>query len=138
MSPRHAAPGATAGAVPLPTLPRRGLARWTDAWLLLFLILCAAWPYTNILFNAFVYDDNTQVLNNPYLQSFRHLREIFTTTVWSYVGAQGVTNYYRPLMTFGYLLCYQFFGPLAYGFHLASLVLHVGVVCVLFLVTQRM
>lgn len=138
MSPRHAAPGATAGAVPLPTVPRRGLARWTDAWLLAFLILCAVWPYTNILFNAFVYDDNTQVLNNPYLQSFRHLREIFTTTVWSYVGAQGVTNYYRPMMTFGYLLCYQFFGPLAYGFHLASLVLHVGVVCVLFLVTQRM
>jgi tetratricopeptide (TPR) repeat protein len=85
-----------------------------------------------------VYDDNTQVLNNPYIQSFRHLREIFTTTVWSYVGAQGVTNYYRPLMTFGYLLCYQFYGPLAYGFHLASILFHVASVGVLFLVTLRM
>lgn len=138
MSARDAAPGATGGAVPQPTVARRGLARWTDGWLVAFLILCAAVPYANILFNSFVYDDNTQILNNPYLQSFRHLGEIFTTTVWSYVGAQGITNYYRPMMTFGYLLCYQFFGPLAYGFHLASVVLHVGVICVLFLLTQRM
>ena len=110
----------------------------SDALLVALLILCAFLPYANTLFNAFVYDDNTQVLNNPYIQSFDHLREIFTTTVWSYVGAQGVTNYFRPLMTFGYLICYQVFGPLAYGFHLANVLLHVGVVCVLFLLTERM
>jgi len=106
--------------------------------LLALLALLAALPYFNILFNAFVYDDNTQVLNNPYIQSFRHLREIFSTTVWSYVGVQGVSNYYRPMMTFGYLLCYQFFGPLAYGFHLASIALHCAVVSALFLVTRQM
>ena len=109
----------------------------SDALLLGFLVLCAFLAYANTLFNAFVYDDNTQVLNNPYIQSFDHLREIFTTTVWSYIGAQGVTNYFRPLMTFGYLLCYQVFGPLAYGFHLANVLLHVGVVGVLFLLTAR-
>jgi tetratricopeptide (TPR) repeat protein len=65
------------------------------------------------------------------------LREIFTTNVWSYVGAQGLTNYYRPLMTLGYLLCYQFLGPLAYGFHLANVVLNAAVVCLVFLVTER-
>jgi len=106
--------------------------------LIALLIALAVLPYLNILLNAFVYDDNTQVLNNPYIQSFRHLREIFTTTVWSYVGVQGVSNYYRPMMTFGYLLCYQFFGPLAYGFHLASILLHAAVVCVLFVVTREM
>jgi len=116
----------------------RGFAASSDVTLLVLLILCAALPYANMLFNSFVYDDNTQVLNNPYIRSFRHLREIFTTTVWSYVGVQGVTNYYRPMMTFGYLLCYQFFGPLAYGFHLVSMLLHVASVCVLFLVTLRM
>ncbi len=110
----------------------------SDPLLYSFLILSAFLPYANTLFNAFVYDDNTQVLNNPYIQSLDHLREIFTTTVWSYVGAQGVTNYFRPLMTFGYLICYQVFGPLAYGFHLANVLLHVGVVCVLFLLTARM
>ncbi len=101
------------------------------------LVACAALPYANTLFNALAYDDNTQIINNPYIQSFRHVREIFTTTVWSYIGTQGVTNYYRPMMTVGYLLCYQFFGPLAYGFHLGNVLLHIAVVCVLFLVTER-
>jgi tetratricopeptide (TPR) repeat protein len=105
--------------------------------LLAVLILVAVLPYLNSLLNGFVQDDNRQVVSNPYLRSFSHLREIFATNVWSYVGAQGATNYYRPLMTFGYLLCYQFLGPLAYGFHLANVVLNAGVVCLVFLVTER-
>src|SRR5215831_15831665 len=103
--------------------------------LVLVLVFCALVPYANTLLNGFVYDDNTQVMNNPYLQNLHHLKEIFTTTVWSYVGTQGVTNYYRPIMTLGYLVCYHLFGPLAYGFHLANLVLHVAVVCAFFFVT---
>jgi tetratricopeptide (TPR) repeat protein len=104
------------------------------ARLALVLVLCALAPYSNTLLNGFVYDDNTQVMNNPYIQNFRHLREIFTTTVWSYIGTQGVTNYYRPMMTVGYLACYRIFGPLAYGFHLANVLLHAAVVCALFFV----
>jgi len=102
------------------------------------LVALATFPYLNILLNGFVYDDHTQVTNNPYLQNFHHLKEIFTTTVWSYVGAQGVTNYYRPMMTLGYLACYWIFGPLAYGFHLASLLLHALIVCLLFTLTERL
>lgn len=137
MSNRAAQADAPLGAPPGPA-PRRGFATWSDVTLLILLLLCAVLPYANTLFNSFVYDDNTQVLHNPYIQNFRHLREIFTTTVWSYVGAQGVTNYYRPLMTFGYLICYQLFGPLAFGFHLASVALHAASVCALFLVTGRL
>ena len=115
----------------------RGLLRFATHELLAVLILLALLPYLNSLLNGFVQDDNRQVLSNPYLRSFSHLREIFATNVWSYVGAQGMTNYYRPLMTLGYLLCYQFLGPLAYGFHLANVVLNAGVVCLVFLVTER-
>jgi tetratricopeptide (TPR) repeat protein len=115
----------------------RGLGRFATHELLAVLILVAVLPYLNTLLNGFVQDDNRQILSNPYLRSFSHLREIFATNVWSYVGAQGVTNYYRPLMTLGYLLCYQFLGPLAYGFHLANVVWNAGVVCLVFLVTER-
>ncbi len=115
----------------------RGLGRFATHELLAVLILVAVLPYLNTLLNGFVQDDNRQILSNPYLRSFSHLREIFATNVWSYVGAQGMTNYYRPLMTLGYLLCYQFLGPLAYGFHLANVVLNAGVVCLAFLVTER-
>ena len=115
----------------------RGLVRFATHQLLAVLILVATLPYLNSLLNGFVQDDNRQVVSNPYLRSFSHLREIFATNVWSYVGAQGATNYYRPLMTFGYLLCYQFLGPMAYGFHLANVVLNAGVVCLVFLVSER-
>ncbi len=101
------------------------------------LITIATVPYLNILLNGFVYDDHTQITDNPYLRSFHHLREIFTTTVWSYMGAEGVTNYYRPLMTLGYAICYRIFGPLAYGFHLVSLLLHVVAVLLVFAVAER-
>ena len=101
------------------------------------LIAVATLPYLNILLNGFVYDDHTQVTNNPYLRSFHHFREIFTTTVWSYMGVEGVTNYYRPVMTLAYAACYRLFGPLAYGFHLVSLLLHVVAVLLVFAIAGR-
>jgi hypothetical protein len=103
-------------------------------------MLCGSLPYANTLLNDFIYtyDDGTQILKNPYVHSFGHLREIFFTNVWSYLAQNTVTNYYRPMMTVGYLLCYKVFGPLAYGFHLTSVVLHSAVVCLIFLVTGRM
>jgi hypothetical protein len=65
-----------------------------DVVTFLILFLLAFLPYANTLFNAFVYDDGFQVVGNPYAHSFKYLRQIFTTTVWSFQGAQGVTNYY--------------------------------------------
>lgn len=109
-----------------------------DAFLIAALILCAALPYLNTLLNGFVYDDNRQVLDNPYLKSFHFLPQVFGTTVWSFVGMQGVSNYYRPMMTFGYAVCYHMFGPLAYGFHLVNVFLHVGVVLLVFAVARRL
>src|SRR5580700_7369185 len=81
-----------------------------EAMTFLFLFLLGFLPYANTLMNDFVYDDGFQVVENPYVHSFHYLRQIFTTNVWSFQGAQGVTNYYRPLMSFGYLLCYQIAG----------------------------
>jgi protein O-mannosyl-transferase len=109
----------------------------TPIGLIAALLAVAALPYLNILLNGFVYDDHTQITENPYLRNFQHLRQIFTTTVWSYMGVEGVTNYYRPLMTLTYAACYRIFGPLAYGFHLASLVLHLIAVLLVFAVAAR-
>ena len=116
----------------------RSSIRRCDALLLAFLVALAVLPYLNTLHNFFVYDDTTQVLNNPYLQSFHHLKDIFTTPVWSFLGGDYPRNYYRPLMSFGYLLCYQFFGPVPWPFHLVNIVLNALVVLVLFFVTWRM
>lgn len=101
-------------------------------------MVLAAAPYANALLNGFVYDDASHVLNNPYLRSFHHLREIFGGSMAFRFGAFGVSNYYRPLITFTFLLVYQLDGPVAYGFHLLNVCLHVATVCLLFLVTNRM
>ncbi len=96
-------------------------------------------PYLNSLHNGFVYDDFEQVLINPYIRNFHHLREIFTTSVWSFMGDfRGSSNYYRPIMSLGYLFCYHFFGLRAMGFHLANVLANVGVVLLVFLVTLQM
>jgi tetratricopeptide (TPR) repeat protein len=102
-----------------------------------FLAIAAALPYLNTLRNGFVSDDETQVLQNPYIRDFRHLGKIFSSRVFSYVGPK-IPNYYRPLMNLGYLLCYRVFGAHPFGFHLVNLALHVVVVAGVFLLTKRM
>jgi Tfp pilus assembly protein PilF len=101
-------------------------------------VACATLPYLNILFNGFVYDDDNQVLKNPYVRSFQYVKEIFTTNVWSFRGVGSITNYYRPMMTLGYLFCYRLFGMRACGFHLVSLLLHSIIVCFVFVLTERL
>jgi len=123
-----------------PTADANPLSASREASLLGVLVLCAVLPYVSTLLNDFLvtYDDGPQILRNPYVHSFRYLRQIFGTHVWSYLGANSITNYYRPVMTFGYLLCYKTFGPEAYGFHLVNLVLHAAIVSLLFGVTLGM
>lgn len=110
----------------------------TDVLPVAFLAVLAVLPYLNSCHNLFVYDDATQVVNNPYLQNFHHLKEIFTTPVWSFLGGDYSHNYYRPMMSFGYLLCYQFLGPRPLAFHLVNIGLNLLVVILLFVVTRRM
>jgi len=110
----------------------------TRTLLIAGVVACATLPYLNILFNGFVYDDDKQVLKNPYVRGFHYLKEIFTTNVWSFKEVNTVTNYYRPIMTLGYLLCYRVFGMRAFGFHLVSLLLHVIVVCLVFVLAERL
>lgn len=116
----------------LRTMLLRGDASILPNWVLLItLFLCASVPYLNTLSNGFVYDDNAQVLENPYVQNLRYIPHIFTTTAWAFNG-QGPSNYYRPMMSLGYLFCYQIFGRSAYGFHLTNILVHMGVVGMLF------
>jgi tetratricopeptide (TPR) repeat protein len=108
-----------------------------DAVSYLILFLLAVLPYSNILHNRFVYDDHFQVEGNPYAHSFKYLPQIFKTSVWSFQGAQGVSNYYRPMMTLGYLLTYQIAGLAPFGFHLVNILLNAVVVWLVFAILRR-
>jgi len=116
--------------------------RWKDplqwrSWVWVALLFFGAvLPYANTLSNAFVYDDVSQILENPYIRSFHYLPKIFGSAVWSFTGS--LSRYYRPLMTFGYLLCYKAFGFSPAGFHLVSVLMHAATVCLIFTLTRRM
>jgi tetratricopeptide (TPR) repeat protein len=118
-----------------PALPRSAN---RDTLAIFTLLLLALVPYLNTLTGAFVYDDRQQILENPYIHSYQYVGRIFGSTVWTFQGAQGVTNYYRPLMTLAYLLCYKLYGPIPFGFHLLNLVLHAAVVLLVFALTRRL
>jgi tetratricopeptide (TPR) repeat protein len=121
----------------------RPLSRWgsihlSDQVLLGLLILLAVVCYGNTLFNGFVYDDEQQILQNPYVKSWHYLPQIFSTTVWSFVGAAGTTNYYRPLMTFTFLALWQIFKDLPFGFHLFNVTLNAAVVVLVFVAGRQL
>ena len=128
----------TANDGPQTTDHGRGTNTFPEAWIILLLLLLAILPYANTLQNGFVYDDNNEVLTNPYIRSFSHAGDIFSTRILAHLGARGATNYYRPISIFGFLICYKLFGLLPYGFHLANVVLHALIVCVLYGLTKRL
>ena len=93
----------------------------TTAFLLFLVIACFA-VYYNSLSNGFVYDDEDQVLSNPWIRSARFLPEIFTSNVWAYTGQ--AANYYRPFMHVVYLINFHLFGVNPAGFHFVNVLLH--------------
>ncbi len=102
---------------------------------LLFLALLVD---SNTLLNGFVYDDHFQIEQNPYVRSSKYVGKILTTTVWSFQGLEGKTNYYRPVMTLGYLVCNKVFQSFPYGFHLVNVLLNCVVVWLIFLACARL
>ena len=100
-----------------------GIKRWAGAAAVALLALAVNW---NLLDNGFVYDDGSQILNNPYIRSPRYLPKIFSTHVWSFLGPEGISNYYRPLMHLVYMADYWLFGLQAAGYHATSLAFHIA------------
>jgi len=96
------------------------------------LFLLAAGCYLNTLGNGFVYDDELQILQNPYVKSWHYVPQILHTTVWSFIGDAGESNYYRPLMTLTFLGLWKVFGESPVGFHLFNILLNALVVSCVF------
>src|SRR5229473_2944198 len=102
------------------------------------LLLLSFSLYANALVNGFVYDDHSQIERNPYVHSFTHIGKIFGSSLLAQQGKQAAPNFYRPIVNFGFLLCYKLFGLSPYGFHLISVLLNCVVVWLVFLVSAEL
>ena len=103
--------------------------------LILFLVSFAV--YFNALFGDFVFDDNQQIVDNPWIRDIRNIPTIFSKSVWGFRPEGSTSNYYRPLMHIVYMLNYHLFGLKPWGFHLINILFHCGASVLVFLIIRR-
>jgi tetratricopeptide (TPR) repeat protein len=87
-------------------------------------LLCAVLPYLGTLHYQFAYDDDTQVLDNPVIGSWRFLPAYFTKPVAGFFHGVHAARYYRPLFFVWLRLNYAAWGTHSVGWHVTNLVLH--------------
>jgi tetratricopeptide (TPR) repeat protein len=104
---------------------------------ILILLLVSFTVYFNALSGAFVYDDKTQIVDNPWIRDIGNIPTIFSKSVSSYQSKRITSNYYRPLMHIVYMLNYHVFGLKPWGFHLVNILFHCGVSVLVFLIIRR-
>jgi Tfp pilus assembly protein PilF len=112
----------------LPLLSEDRLAEYFTAAALILPVLL----FLRVLFFDFVYDDDVQILGNPWIHSFRNLPMFFTQPVWGFLHRPDIHSYYRPLSLVLPTIFYKLFGEEPLGWHAVNLVLHVLTVAAVF------
>lgn len=90
-------------------------------WLALALTLLT---YVGALRFEFVYDDLSQIVSNPHVQSWRFVPSYFTEQVWGHLYPGQPGDYYRPVFLLCLLLDHTLFGLRPAGWHATALLLH--------------
>jgi protein O-mannosyl-transferase len=111
----------------------------TDWLWIAILALSAALPYLPTLGYGFVYDDAPQIVHNPDILSLQNIPHFFT----EFISKAGVHNsrqpvFYRPLFYSQLCLTRVLFGPGPFGFHLVSLLFHIGNTLLLYFIALRL
>lgn len=78
--------------------------------------------YSVTLGYGFVYDDRSQVLENPWIRDLSHIPEILASSGTSFQNK--AANTFRPLLHLVFMAEYRAFGFNAWGWHLVNVVLH--------------
>lgn len=96
----------------------------TKTRLIAILFLTPIIVYAACLTAGFVYDDNVQVLKNPWITDLRHIPDILFSSVLSFAGDIQAANFYRPVFYLVFLAEHMVFGFTPWGWHLTNMLLH--------------
>jgi len=96
------------------------------------LILLGALLYINALNGPFLFDDNVYVLSHPQILEGGSFLSYFAKGFCE--GTQQDCPYYRPLVSLSFRLDYLIWGENSFGFHLSSLVAHLLVLSLFYVV----
>ena len=96
--------------------------------------------YLNSLSGQFLYDDWYQIERNPAIRSWSFLSSVFSQHVWEFASTESTPVsgvYYRPVFNLALLINYQLFGLNVTGWHIVSLLFHLGATSALYLLGRR-
>lgn len=111
-----------------------------ERFLLLGILAITALAYLNALDGQFVYDDRLQILKNPTLSSLSNIPKMFTQGVWQFLNLSdkaAAGRYYRPIFNIALIINHQLFGFEVFGWHLFSIVVHIGVVYLVYRLARQ-
>ncbi len=117
---------------------RRALSRIIhSSWFPLAVILViTVGAYHGVVANQFVLDDTHTVARNPAVHSLAQVGEWLVSPY----AASGMRDYpnYRPVLIASYALDYALWGASPVGFHTTNLLIHLGVVILVFVLGRRL
>ncbi len=94
--------------------------------------------YCNTLGFDFVHDDRMQILGNTWLRSWKYLPRYFTADVWAFEHPVFRGTFYRPIFLLWFRLQYLVFGLKPWGWHLCTVLCHVGVTLLVYFTAARL
>ncbi|HKP03874.1 MAG TPA: tetratricopeptide repeat protein [Chthoniobacterales bacterium] len=119
--------------------PREPRSLGTELWWLLPALVLGFLIYANTLNGEFVYDDLRQIVRNTLIQDGSQFWRALTSDVWAFKGGdQAASNYWRPSYVLWMIINFRCFGLAPFGWHLTNILLHVGVVALLFALLRRL
>lgn len=104
--------------------------------ILVLVILAGFILYGNSLNNPFIWDDQYLITDNHFVKSFKYLSDIFTHQLYYSTG--GVSNFYRPLQSLFVMLDYSIWKERPFGYHLTSLLFHIGCAVLIYLIINSL
>jgi len=72
---------------------------------------------------GFVYDDNLQIIRNPWIRDLDNIPKLFVSSTMSFLNGQPA-NTYRPVFYLVYMAEYLTFGLRPWAWHLVNILLH--------------
>ncbi len=134
------------------TSTRTGAPDSPRKWIIGLVLTVTFLAFANTITNGFAYDDQSFILQNEVVQSsslgeaISKVPVVLTKELWFYRVLQDkdpnkdtgpTTPYYRPMFVFFQMGCWLLFGASPAGWHLANIVVHLLVVCFVFLILER-
>lgn len=108
----------------------------TLRWVLPCLAACIL--FAPVLHFGFIFDDNTLILQNPWVHSWTYLPRLLTSHLWAFRSTSVPIPQYRPMFSVWLLTLYTFGERSTIFWHLSSIALHVTVVYVIFRLSKEL